>query len=353
VIYDSGDYPAALERARALSGYDEVRRAQPAERRAGRYRGVAVTAFLESTGAGQESARVEVAGDGTVRVTVGSPSNGQGHATTLAQVCAARLGVPVERVALTSGDTAAMEQGTGTFGSRMAVMAGNAVAQAAAALRRQALNAAAELLEVAVSDLELTDGVIAVRGVPGRSVDLAQLARLQQARDGSPLLRADAVFAPDTPTCFAGGAHAAVVAVDVETGVVEVERYVVVHDCGTVINPMVVEGQVHGGVAHGVGNALWEAMVYDAAGQLLTADFPDYAVPQAPWIPPIEVEHQEHPSPYNPEGIKGAGEGGTIGALATIAGAVEDALAPLRLALNDLPIRSEDLARLCRPLRAR
>ena len=148
--------------------------------------------MLFRSGAGQESARVEVAGGGTVRVTVGSPSNGQGHATTLAQVCAARLGVPVERVALTSGDTAAMEQGTGTFGSRMAVMAGNAVAAAATALRRQALNAAAELLEVAVSDLELTDGVIAVRGVPGRSVDLAQLARLQQAHDGSPLLRADA-----------------------------------------------------------------------------------------------------------------------------------------------------------------
>jgi carbon-monoxide dehydrogenase large subunit len=183
-------------------------------------------------------------------------------------------------------------------------------------------------------------------------VELAELARRLQERGEEQRLRATQTFAPPRPVCFAGGAHAAVVAVDVETGQVEVERYAVVHDCGTVLNPLIVEGQIHGGVAHGLGNALWEAMVYDEAGQLLTGDLPDYALPHAEWVPPIAIAHHEQPSPYNPEGIKGAGEGGTIGALATIAGAVEDALAPLNLTLNSLPLRSEDLARACSPLRA-
>jgi CO/xanthine dehydrogenase Mo-binding subunit len=365
VVYDSGDYPAYLEQARELIAYDAVRQAQPHERPAGRYRGVAVTAFLEATGLAAESARVAVAADGTVQVTVGSPSTGQGHATSLAQVCAARLGVPAERVAVTSGDTGAMEQGTGTFASRMAVMAGNAVAQAAAAVRQQALAAAAELLEVSADDLDLADGTVAVRGVPGPltcaarrpeepvggRVELAELAHHLQERGEEQRLRATRTFAPPRPVCFAGGAHAAVVVVDVETGRVEVERYAVVHDCGTVLNPLIVEGQIHGGVAHGLGNALWEAMVYDEAGQLLTGDLPDYALPHAEWVPPIAIAHHEQPSPYNPEGIKGAGEGGTIGSLATIAGAVEDALAPLNLTLNSLPLRSEDLARACSPLR--
>src|SRR2546423_2828235 len=350
VVYDSGDYPAYLERARALIAYDAVRRAQPQERGAGRYRGVAGAALPAGTRPAAESARVAVAADGTVQVTVGSPSTGQGHATSLAQVCAARLGVPVEQVAVTSGDTGAMEQGTGTFASRMAVMAGNARAQAAAAVRQQALAAAAELLEVSADDLDLTDGTVAVRGVPGRHVELAELARHLQERGNEQRLRAMRTFAPPPPVCFAGGAHAAVVAVDVETGRVEVERYAVVHDCGTVLNPMIVEGQIHGGVAHGLGNALWEALVYDEAGQLLTGDLPDYTLPHAQWVPPIAIAHHEQPSQYNPEGIKGAGEGGTIGALATIAGAVEDALASLNLTLNSLPLRSEDLARACSPL---
>jgi carbon-monoxide dehydrogenase large subunit len=183
-------------------------------------------------------------------------------------------------------------------------------------------------------------------------VELAELARHLQERGDEHRLRATWTFAPPRPVCFAGGAHAAVVAVDVETGRVEVERYAVVHDCGTVLNPMIVEGQIHGGVAHGLGNALWEALVYDEAGQLLTGDLPDYALPHAEWVPSIAIAHHQQPSPYNPEGIKGAGEGGTIGALATIAGAVEDALAPLNLTLNNLPLRSEDLARACSPLRA-
>jgi CO/xanthine dehydrogenase Mo-binding subunit len=345
VVYDSGDYPTCLERARALIGYDEVRRAQPQERRDGRYRGVAATAFLESTGLLMEPARVEVDGDGAVRVTLGSPSQGQGHATTLAQVCAARLGVPVDRVSVTSGDTAALGQAIGTFGSRIAVMAGNAVAAAARELRGKVLEAAATMLEASPDDLELSDAVVGVRGVPERGIALADLARTLHERGELERLRATHTFAPERPTTFAGGAHAAVVAVDVETGTVCVERYAVVHDCGTVINPTVVEGQVQGGVAHGIGNALYEALVHDEDGQLLSGSLMDYALPDALAVPAVAVEHVESPSPFNPEGIKGAGEGGTIGALATIAGAVEDALAPFGVTLNSLPLRPEDLLR--------
>jgi CO/xanthine dehydrogenase Mo-binding subunit len=343
VVYDSGDYPTCLERARALIGYDEVRSAQPEERRAGQYRGVAVTAFLESTGLLVEAARVEVDGTGMVRLTLGSPSQGQGHATTLAQVCAARLGVPVDRVSVASGDTVALEQGIGTFGSRIAIMAGNAVAGAARELRGKVLQEAAALLEVSADDLELSDGVVGVRGVPERGIALDDLARTLGERGELERLRATYTFAPPRPTAFAGGAHAAVVEVDVETGMVRVERYVVVHDCGTVINPTVVEGQVHGGVAHGIGNALYEALAHDEGGQLMSGSLMDYALPNAPMVPRVDVEHVESPSPFNPEGIKGAGEGGTIGALATIAGAVEDALAPFGVTLNGLPLQREDL----------
>jgi CO/xanthine dehydrogenase Mo-binding subunit len=279
-------------------------------------------------------------------VTVGSPSQGQSHATTLAQVCAERLGVPVEQVSFVSGDTAAFDGGVGTFGSRIAVMAGNAVAGAAREVRRRALDEAATLLEVAPDDLELAQGTIAVRGVPERDLALAEVARALEGRGER--LAATYGFAPERANAFTGGAHGAVVAVDAETGAVEVERYVVVHDCGTVVNPTVVEGQIQGGVAHGIGNALYEAIVYDEAGQLLTGSWMDYAMPDASMVPAVEMAHVESPSPFNPEGIKGAGEGGTIGALATIAGAVEDALAPFNLTVDALPIRSEDLMRAMR-----
>lgn len=350
--YDSGDYHACLEQAHTLVGYDEIRAAQARERQFGRYRGVAVTLFLESTGMDRESARVELMADGNVTVTVGSPSNGQSHATTMAQICAAQLDVPLDRISYQSGDTGLMEVGTGTFGSRMAVMAGNATAEAARTLRDRLLRAAADHLEAAVSDLEMVDGVAQVRGVPRSGVPLEELAALLSKAGNSGALSVTHSFAPPHPTAFSGGAHAAVVEVDVDTGWVHVQRYVVVHDCGTVINPAVVEGQVHGGVVHGLGNALSERMAYDESGRLHTASFHTYAMPLAESVPTIEVEHHESPSPYNPEGIKGAGEGGTIGALATIAAAVENALEPLHLKLHHLPLSFEQLSRACEPLRS-
>jgi carbon-monoxide dehydrogenase large subunit len=351
ITYDSGDYLANLDLARRMIGYEEIRAAQEQERRQGRYRGVAVTLFLESTGLDRESARVELASDGLVTLTVGSPSNGQSHATTMAQICAAHLGVHVDTIGYHSGDTGLMDEGTGTFGSRMAVMAGNATAAATRTLRDQLLQVAANQLEAALPDLELVDGVTQVRGDPGSGIALAELAALATESGNADLLSVTEAFAPAHPTAFAGGAHAAVVEVDVESGWVHVLRYVVVHDCGTIINPNVVEGQVHGGVVHGLGNVLGERMVYDDRGRLHTDSFQTYMMPLAEAIPTIEVEHRESPSPYNPEGIKGAGEGGTIGSLATVTAAVENALEPLHLKLHSVPLNFEALSKACEPLR--
>lgn len=344
VVYDSGDYPAMLARARELIGYDAIHHAQAGERAAGCWRGVAVTAFLEGTGSAQEEARVTVGADGGVAVTVAPPSNGQGHATTLAQLCAARLGVSLARVSFTSGDTGQPVSGGGTFGSRVATMAGNAVALAATAVAERARQLAAERLEADPRDIEIVEGIARVRGTTEPGVPLGELAR---AAGGT--LAATHLFAPARPTAFTGGAHAAVVNVDPETGTIAIERYLVVHDCGTVINPLIVEGQIQGGVAHGLGNAAFgEEIAHDMAGRPLTTEFSSYAMPRAHQVPTIETEHRASPSPYNPEGIKGAGEGGTIGALATIVGAVEDALAPFGPTLNELPLRPEALVALWR-----
>ena len=339
VVFDSGDYPAMLDRARELIGYDAIKAAQADERAAGRWRGVAVTAFLEGTGSAQEEVRVAIDADGAVTIIAAPPSNGQGHATSLAQLCAARLGVALDRVALVSGDTGQGVSGGGTFGSRVAVIAGNAVAGAATALAEEARRLAAERLEADPRDVEIAEGVARVRGTDGPGVALGELAR---AAGGT--LSATYTFAPERATAFTGGAHAAVVAVDLETGALTVERYAVVHDCGTIINPTIVDGQIHGGVAHGLGNAaLGERIAHDAAGHPLTTEFGSYALPRAHQLPTIATEHRSSPSPYNPEGIKGAGEGGTIGALATIAGAVEDALAPFGARLNTLPLDPQAL----------
>ena len=231
VIYDSGNYPLCLNRARTVIGYDAVHGRQALERKQGIYRGVAVTLFLESTGMDRESARAEVRLDGTIGLTVGSPSNGQGHATTMAQICAQKLGVEIESIEYRSGDTGAIGQGTGTFGSRMAVMAGNAAAEAARTLREKILQIASEEIEVDPRDLELLNGFVSVKGSPERGLTLRDLAALATKKGNGELLLAEHVFSPERATSFAGGAHAAIVRVDIETGLVEIERYLVVHDC--------------------------------------------------------------------------------------------------------------------------
>jgi carbon-monoxide dehydrogenase large subunit len=251
---------------------------------------------------------------------------------------------------LVSGDTQAMGVGTGTFASRFAVTAGNATALAARQVRERAMALASELLGVLPQALEICSGVVRVRMQPNRTVSLGEVAR--QARLAGIPLSHSYIFAPETATTYAGAAHGAVVEVDVETGVATVERYAVVHDSGRIINTAVVHGQLHGGVILGLGEALGEKIVYDRTGRLLTDSFQSYFVPRAHHAPPIAVKEHSCFSRNNQEGIKGVGENGTMGALPTIIGAVEDALAPLSLTLNDMPVRSEDLARMCAPLRS-
>jgi carbon-monoxide dehydrogenase large subunit len=250
------------------------------------------------------------------------------------------------------GDTVGIPYGVGTFASRVGVLAGNSAARAAADVQRKALAIAAAQLEVAVEDLVITDGRIAVRGAPDRALTLGQIATIASSpRPGfslpggaDPGLESTA-YVPTPQSTYSSGAHAAVVDVDPETGAVRLVRYAAVDDCGVMINPMVVEGQVHGGVAHGIGNTFLEIIAYDASGQPLTATLMDYALPRAHDVPAIDVRHVVTPSPLNALGIKGAGEGGTLPALAAIANAVVDALRPLAITLTDVPLSAEGVWR--------
>jgi carbon-monoxide dehydrogenase large subunit len=300
---------------------------------------------------GFEAARVELGPDARVACFVSFPSQGQGHRTTIAQLVAAELGVAPEHVDLRPVDTAAAPPGTGTFASRGAIAQGGTVQRAAAAVRLKLLEQAAGLLEAHAGDLELRDGRVAVRGVPGRGLALAELARLAHAppADGpaghrGPGLHATQEF--DAPSAaFSGAVHIASVEVDADTGRVDVRGYTVVEDCGPVINPTIVEGQIHGALAQGIGEALGEELVYDERGQLLTGTLMDYAMPVASALPAFVVGHLETPSPHTPGGMKGMGEGGTVGAPAAIANAVADALRPLGASVTTLPIRPEPARR--------
>jgi CO/xanthine dehydrogenase Mo-binding subunit len=348
--YDSGNYPECLRRVVQAVGRDAASGPVPA---GGRRRGLGLALFVEDTGLGPyEGIRVRVDPAGEVFVFSGASSQGQSHETTLAQIVADGLSVPLERVTVLPGDTAGLPYGVGTFASRVAVLAGTSAAQAAVLVRAKALAVAASQLEAAPEDLVLEDGRIAVRGAPGRGLTLGEVATVASTpRPGfampagsDPGLEATA-YVPVSQSTYSSGAHAAVVEVDLETGLVEVLRYVAVDDCGTMINPTVVEGQVHGGIAHGIGNALLEEVVYDGAGQLITGTLMDYALPRATDVPPLEVLHVVTPSPLNPLGVKGAGEGGTLPAPAAIANAVADALRPLGVEVREIPLTRERLWR--------
>ena len=351
--YDSGDYPECLRRLAEAVGWDGLAAERARAHAEGRRVGVGLALFVEDTGLGPyEGIRVRVDPGGQVFVFSGASSQGQSHETTLAQIVADGLSVPFERVTVVPGDTAGIPYGVGTFASRIAVLAGTSAAQAAAEVRDKALRVAASHLEAARADLVLDDGRVSVRGAPGRGLTLAEVAALASApRPGSALpsgmapgLEAAAYVSVPQST-YSSGAHAAVVEVDAETGAVRILRYVAVDDCGTVINPMIVEGQVHGGIAHGIGNALLEEIVHDAAGQLVTGTLMEYALPRAADVPALEVHHVVTPSPLNPLGVKGALEGGTLPAPAAIANAVADALRPLGVAVTEMPLTRERLWR--------
>jgi carbon-monoxide dehydrogenase large subunit len=353
VVYDSGDYPAALAKALdALGGLEPFRRRQREARAQGRYLGLGLGCYTEGTGVGPfEGATVRIDGSGKICVFSGAAAQGQGMETVFAQIAADAWSVTPDDVAVVLGDSAAIPMGFGTLASRSTVNVSAAIRQASDKLREKAFAIAGHLLECAAADLELRNGAVGVAGVPGAQVSLAQLAHA--SRPGWDHRRPSGVdagleethyYEPPTVT-WAYATHAAIVEVDVETGRVKIERYVVAHDCGVLVNPMLADGQVVGGVVQGVGGALAEAIAYDAHGQLLSGTLMDYAMPIATDVPGIELVHLQTPSPLNPLGVKGLGEGGAIAPPVTLANAVCDALSPFGIELNETPIRPEKLMR--------
>lgn len=341
--YDSGDYPELARRLERLVDVASVRREQAEARQQGRYMGLGMAFYVEGAGPGPyEGVRVRVEPSGKVQVATGVGTQGQGHLTVFAQVVSDQLGVPVSDIHVVTGDTAAMGWGIGTFASRAAVLVGNAAQLAAEAVAEKARLVAGRLLDCSPEEVELTGGRAQVRGEPARGMALGEVARLANPIRGTlpfgePGLEATKFFSPQQST-FPSGAHAAVVEVDPETGFMQVLRYCVVHDCGTVINPMIVEGQIHGGVAQGLGGVFYEKLAFDQNGQLLTSTFADYLLPTATDVPPIETDQITTPSPLNPLGIKGAGEAGVIPCAALFASALEDALRPLGVRITEMPL---------------
>ncbi len=353
VRYDSGNYPRCLDRALEAIRYADWPVRRQAYRAQGRYVGLGVACYVEGTGIGPyEGCRVTVDPSGKVDVATGVGTQGQGHMTSFAQIVADALGVTPRDVVVRTGDTGAFSWGTGTFASRAATVAGNAVALAAQAVRDKARLVAAKLLEARVDEIELEGGKVFVRGVPARAVPLGEVAlaanplrfAMPPEWEG-PGLEAIRYYAPSQGT-FSNGVHACVLEVDPETGMLDIHQYVIVHDCGTVLNPMIVEGQIHGGVAQGLGGVFWEKLVYDAQAQPLCTTFMDYLLPTAAEIPPLEIAHVETPSPLNPLGVKGAGEAGVIPVAAAVAQAVDDALAPLDVHITEMPLSPSRLRHL-------
>ena len=345
LVYASGDFPKSLTRALALSDYDGFRARQAKARAQGRYIGIGIGNYVEGTGLGPfEGVTIRVLPNGKVAVATGATTQGQGTRTTLSQVVADRVGCRIEDIVMTVGDTAAISQGVGAFASRQAINAGSSAAIAGDSVRGQIVALAARTLGVAESEIDLEDGRAIARGGNRPSLGFGELARLAQGMPGfsfapgqAPGLEHTAYFTPPQAS-YCNGTHVVEVEVDVQTGGVTILNYTVGHDSGNVINPMIVDGQVQGGVAHGIGNALFEWMKYDDQAQPLTTTFQDYLLPSAPDVPGCTIEHVETPNPLNPLGVKGAGEGGTIPAPAAIVAAIEDALSPFGVHFAEVPL---------------
>jgi carbon-monoxide dehydrogenase large subunit len=363
---DSGSLLPAVETARQVLAYDDLRTKQAEARRQGRLVGIGIANYTEQTAHGLieyarrmlpitlgfDSATVRMDPQGTVSIAVGVHSHGQGLETTLAQVAADELGVSIDDIQIVFGDTQVSPYGMGTFASRGAVFGSGAVLGAAGAIRGKLERIATTLLECAPDDLERADGAFHVRGVPTSAVTIRECAHVAHFRaelipDVGPGLEATVFFdnPPGTGT-FSNGLHAAVVEIDPDTGEIAIQRYLVIDDCGTVINPTIVHAQIVGGTVQGIGGALWEHLVHDDEGQLLTGTFMEYALPRAANVPPIEVVSLCTPSPFTPLGMKGVGEGGAIAPGACLANAVSDALAPLGVAVTATPMTPESVLRL-------
>ncbi|MDR7481181.1 MAG: xanthine dehydrogenase family protein molybdopterin-binding subunit [Armatimonadota bacterium] len=332
-VYDSGDYARALDRALDAADYAGWRARQAEGRQQGRYLGIGIASYVEWCTYGEDRVRVEVDAAGMITVFTGISPHGQGTATGLAQVVADVLGAPLEAVTVVHGDTGRVPRGEGTAGSRSLVVGGTAAYRASQSLRRKLLALAAARLEARVEDLVLADGRIHVAGTPERGLTVGGLV----ADTGRGRLWARGAFDAGDAT-FPFGTHVAVVEIDPDTGQVRLLQYVAVDDCGVVINPLLVDGQIHGGVTQGLAQALYEDLVYDGAGQLVTASLADYAVPRAPMVPRVQAYRTETPTPRNPLGAKGVGEAGTIGAAPAVVNAVMDALAPWGVRHLDMPL---------------
>jgi aerobic carbon-monoxide dehydrogenase large subunit len=343
LVYDSGDFRAGLEAALTAVDYPALRAEQARLREQGIYRGIGLSGYVEGTAIGPyEGATVRLDPSGHAVVATGACCQGQGHETSFAQIAADALGIPFEWVTVVGGDTAAIPFGVGTFASRSAVNAGSSIHEASGRVRDKIVAAAAALLEAAPAAIEVSEGTVSVRGAPGSATPLAAVIRAAVptfAKPGVSELDFEATVYHHQPTVtYTSAVHVAVVDVDTGTGAVALRRYLVAHDCGKLINPVIVEGQIHGGVAQGVGGGLLEEMIYDEQAQLLTGTFMDYLVPTAMELPDIETVHLEYPSPRNPLGIKGIGEGGAISPPAAIANAVEDALASFGAKVTRTPL---------------
>ncbi|HEY4384893.1 MAG TPA: xanthine dehydrogenase family protein molybdopterin-binding subunit [Ktedonobacteraceae bacterium] len=355
-LYDSGNYAPALRKAMELIGYEQLRQEQAEKRARGEYMGIGVSSYVEICGIGPkgmtpfglyESARMRIEQTGTVMVYTGSSPHGQGEETTFAQIVSSEFGIPQEDVVLLHGDTDSTPEGRGTYGSRTTAVGGTAVFQAGQRLKEKMKTIAAHLLEASASDITLEDGRFSVTGSPQKSLSFQEVAAAANmsntlAPGMEPGLETTVFFEPEACT-FPFGTHICVVEIDKDTGEPTITRYVAVDDCGRQLNPLLVAGQIHGGIVQGIGQALFEEVVYNEDGQLMTGSFMDYAMPIASELPSFELDHTVTPTTLNPLGVKGVGEAGTIGSTPAVSAAVADAL---NVPHVDMPLRSEKLWRL-------
>jgi aerobic carbon-monoxide dehydrogenase large subunit len=366
--YDSGDYEKALDRALEIVDYEGFRREQDETRKQGRYRGIGFSTYVEICGAAPsawigavgegwgasmwESANIRVHLTGKVAVTIGTQPQGQGHATTVSQIVASELGIPIEDVTVEIGDTLNTPFGYGTYASRSAAVGAVAVYKSLQKIKAKARRLAAHMLEADEDDIVLEGGKAFVKGAPDNAKTIQEIAGAAALAYDLP--EGEEPFLDDTtyydpPDCtFPFGTHIAVVEIDPETGEVKLERYIAVDDVGKVINPMIVDGQIQGGIAQGIAQALWEYGAYDESGQLVTASMMDYAVPKAEFYPSFELDRTETPTDVNPLGVKGVGETGTIASTPAVVNAVMDALAPLGIRHVDMPLTPERVWRAMR-----
>jgi carbon-monoxide dehydrogenase large subunit len=345
IIYDSGDYPACQAELLRQAGWDSFAERQRLARDQGRYIGIGLAHGLKGTGRGPfESATVRVTGTGVVSVLTGAAAIGQGLVTALSQICAEQLGMRPQDVRVIHGDTAVVPWGLGAFASRQTVTAGSSVHLAARAVAEKARKLGGMMMQMAPDELEVADGQVRVKGDPSRAIALAELARILRGGPGyafppgfDPGLEATASFRTDL-LAYANACHVAEVEVDIDTAQVRVTRYFALHDSGVRINPMIVDGQTHGSISHGLGNALYEWMGYDTQGQPTTTTFADYLMPTATELPHFATSYRQSPSPMNPLGVKGAGEAGVIPASPAVMSAIENALSPFGIRIAETPL---------------